>query len=256
MPIAYARKVGAMALFGEKYGANVRMIWVGGSEKDPTERKPESIELCGGTHVENTGVIGLIKIVSEESIASGVRRIEAVTGRRAYEHVKQIRDIVESLSESLKQPPSELERAVLKLKDTVKRLEREKKDLEQRLAESPDKKARAEEIMIRSVTAVILPPQTLNPEAVAKFLDSVISEDSPMVAMAVTSYDGKGTALVRCSESAIKKGCNAGEIVGEIAQAMSGRGGGKPTFARGGVDASKYESGKEAFVRSIEKIIK
>ena len=251
VPIADARRAGAMALFGEKYGEQVRMVSVGAGKKSE-EEKAESIELCGGTHVDNTGVIGLIKIVSEESVASGVRRIEAVTGRRAYELARDAGGLLESISELLKLPVNDLERGIIRLKDNIKHLEREKKDLEQRLVSGRAAKVGVEEKVIGQVTAIMFEGQSLSPDAVGNMLDGAVSDEKPMVAFAVTEYDGKGTLLVRCSEAAVKKGCVAGEIVREVAQAMGGRGGGKPGFARGGVDASKYEAGKAAFVKALE----
>jgi alanyl-tRNA synthetase len=107
--------------------------------------------------------------------------------------------------------------------------------------------------MIGSVVAIILPPQTLNPDAVGRLLDKTIEQEDLAAGMAVTDYEGKGTVLVRCSESAVKNGLKAGQIVKAVAEAMDGRGGGKPTFARGGVDASKYDEGKAAFLKALEK---
>jgi alanyl-tRNA synthetase len=254
VPIAEARKAGAMALFGEKYGDMVRMVWVGGTPDNPTDKPAETIELCGGTHVENTGVIGLIKIVSEESVASGVRRIEGITGRRAYESSRETKYILESLQEQLRLPVCDLEKGVLKLKDNQKKLEREVKDLQQKLLSGEGTKLSSEEKVIGQFTAIIFPAQSLAPDAVGKMLDGAVSGDKPMVAIAATDYDGKGTLLVTCSQAAIEKGCSAGDLVKAVAPSMGGKGGGKPNFAKGGVDVSKYEAGKEAFIKAIETI--
>jgi alanyl-tRNA synthetase len=253
VPIDEARKAGAMALFGEKYGDEVRMVWVGGRETEPVKGQVESTELCGGTHVDNTGVIGMIRIISEESVASGVRRIEAVTGRRAYEEARKGSETLESISTSLHLPIRDLQRGIEKLTDQVKKLEKEKKDLENRLV-SGQTAAQAEELTIGKVRAVIFPPQELPADAVAKMLDDKAETDGAVVAFAVTEYDGKGTLLVRCSDGAVKAGFKAGELIKKAAEAMGGRGGGKPTFARGGVDASKYNQGRDAFVKAVREI--
>lgn len=256
VPLSEARKAGAIALFGEKYGEEVRMVCISRPTENPEHKSSESIELCGGTHVRNTGVIGLIKITSEESVASGVRRIEAVTGRKAYHFAQETSQIVESISSILNLPQKDLERGVSKLKESIKRLERQIKDLENRLVGGGPKQVPAEEIMVRSVTALVLPPQTLSPDAVAKMLDSVILEEDPVVGFAVTEYEEKGTVFIKCSAKAIERGCHAGEIIREVARAMGGNGGGKPHFARGGVEASLFESGKNALIKAIENLVK
>jgi len=254
VPYNEAIECGAIALFGEKYGDEVRVVWVGGPETMPVPGRVETTELCGGTHVDNTGVIGFIKIIGEESVASGVRRIEAVTGRRAYEFAQREDEMLHEISQTLHLPVGDLTRGISKLSENLKRLEREKKDLEQKLI-SGQTGGSAEKREVGDIVAIVLPPQTLDPDAVGKLLDKTIERDSQAgeaaVAMAVTDYEGKGTVLIRCSVSAIKKGLKAGEIVKEVAGAMGGRGGGKPSFARGGVDASKYDEGKAAFCRAL-----
>jgi len=253
VPIDEARKAGAMALFGEKYGDEVRMVWVGGRETQPVIGQVESTELCGGTHVDNTGVIGMIKIVSEESVASGVRRIEAVTGRRAYQEVCREKEILGEVSSVLNVPVPNLHRGAQKLTEHLKKLEKEKKDLENQLVHGK-KSADTEELTIGVITAVIFPAQSLPPDAVAKMLDDRAETEKAVVAFAVTEYDGKGTAMVRCSDAAVKAGYKAGEIIAKIAVAMGGKGGGKPTFARGGVDSSLFNKGREAFEMEIKRI--
>ncbi len=252
VPIEKARKAGAMALFGEKYGEEVRMVWVGGRETEPVPGQVESTELCGGTHVDNTGVIGLIKITSEESVASGVRRIEALTGRRAYEETQRKNEILKTVSDNLRLPVRDLERGSIKLSEQAKKLEREKKELEHRLA-SGQTGVQAEEIKVGKVTAFILPTQSLPPDAVGKMLDERVTTDGPVVAFAVTDYEGKGAVLIRCSDAAVEGGLKAGDLVRKVAPAMNGRGGGKPSFARGGVDPSKYDAGKAAFIEAMKQ---
>jgi len=250
VPYEEAIKAGAMALFGEKYEENVRMVWVGGADTGPEPGDAETTELCGGTHVSNTGVIGLIRIIHEESVASGVRRIEAITGKRSYEHAQEADGLLHDLSETLNFPIEHLDRGAVKISEQVRHLEKEKKDLEQRLA-SGATGVELEEIEIGDLKAIVFPVQKLSPDAVSKILDKQAS-DGKVVAFAVTDYDGKGSVLVRCSDDAVVSGIKAGDIVKTIAPAMDGRGGGKPTFARGGVDASKYDDGRAAFLKALE----
>ncbi len=252
VPQEEALKAGAIALFGEKYGDEVRMVWVGGRETMPVPDQVESTELCGGTHVDNTGVIGLIKIVHEESVASGVRRIEAVTGRKAYEYAQRDDEMLKNLSENLRLPVGDLARGIAKLTENLKRLEKEKKDLEQRLISGQTGSA-AEEHKVGSAKAIVFPPQGLAPDAVGRLLDKSTDRDEVLVAFAVTGREGKGALLIRCSDAAVQAGYSAGALVNAVAPVMNGRGGGKPTFARGGVDSSKYEEGKQAFLKALEE---
>ncbi|MFH1675760.1 MAG: alanine--tRNA ligase [bacterium] len=250
VPIDEAKKAGAMALFGEKYGEIVRMVRVGGL--NPSDKV--SIELCGGTHVNNTGVIGQIRIISEESVASGVRRIEAYTGQRSYEVVKNENDILDSLSKTTNLPVRDLELGVSKLGEQLKKIEKEKKELEQRLLSGRVGQALDIKI-IGKLSVFIVPTEPLDPETVAKMLDSHASSILPFVGMAVSDYEGSGTLIIRCNDSAITLGIKAGDLMKKVAPAMGGKGGGKPTFARGSADASKFDEGKSAFIKAIEEII-
>ena len=254
VPLDQARKAGAMALFGEKYGEEVRMVWIGGRDTGPKDVPVESTELCGGTHVDNTGVIGLIKVVSEESVASGVRRIEAVTGRRAYELAQRESGILRSVAESMHVPVGDVERGIAKLREQVRHAEKEKRDLEQLVA-SGRAGTEIEERSFGNVKALMMSPQSLPPDAVGRMLDERADQPTPVVAFALTAYDGKGTLLIRCSQGAIDAGCHAGTLMRQVAPVMGGRGGGKPTFAQGGVDPSKYEQGREAFLKALEEAL-
>ncbi len=251
VPYQKAVDAGAMALFGEKYGDEVRMVWVGGRETEPVPGQVETTELCGGTHVENTGVIGLIKIIHEESVASGVRRIEALTGRRAYELVQDENELLGDISEAMNMPVAHLRQGIKKLTESLKSLEREKKDLEAKLI-SGQTGMSVEEHTIGSISVKIIPKQTLNPDAVGKILDQLVTDGGVQVVFAVTDYNGKGALLIRCTDEAVESGCHAGKLVNEVASAMGGKGGGKASFARGGVDASKINEGKQAFLKALE----
>ncbi len=251
VPYDEAVKAGAMALFGEKYGERVRMVWVGEHEDMPVRGRSETIELCGGTHVDNTGVIGMIKVIGEESVASGVRRIEAVTGRRAYELAQGEDATLRVISDELRVPLTSIERGVARLVENMKRLDKEKKDLEQRLINGQTGNV-SEQVSIGSATAVIFPAQTLAPDAVGKMLDRAVEKEAVVIAFAVTSYEDKGTLLISCSKAAVNAGYHAGNLVKAVSESMGGRGGGKASFARGGVDASKYEEGKAAFLKALD----
>lgn len=252
VPYKEAIEAGAIALFGEKYSENVRMVWVGGREMMPVPGQVETTELCGGTHVDNTGVIGFIKIIGEESVASGVRRIEALTGRRSYEYMQNEEKILRNVCAEMNMPVQHIERGVQKHLETEKRLEREVKKLELKLISGQGASA-SEDFTVGEIKARIYPLQSLTPDAVAKMMDKAVDDDQIHVAFAVTEHDGRGTLMIRCSDEGINLGLHAGNLVKKVAEAMGGRGGGKPSFARGGVDAGLINHGKEAFKEIIRK---
>jgi alanyl-tRNA synthetase len=254
VPIAEAKTAGAMMLFGEKYGKDVRMVWIGGRETMPTPDSVVSTELCGGTHVDNTGVIGQMIITSEESVASGVRRIEAVTGKRAYELARRNYVVLQSISDTLNIPSRDLERGIIKFSETLKKLEQEKKNLEQRLASGTAGAGQAEEQKIGDFNVLIMPVEQIPADTASKILDKMVESGSAVLAFSVVNNEGSGWVLVRCNESAVKAGAHAGKILKQVAEAMGGKGGGKPTFAQGGVDPSKYEEGKTAFINAVKSI--
>jgi alanyl-tRNA synthetase len=195
--------------------------------------------------VKNTGVIGLIKIVGEESVASGVRRIEVTTGRRSYEFAQDEDMTLHHISDAMHMPVQHLENGVRKHIEIQKRLEREVRDLELKLISGQG--GAFEDFTAGDIKARIYPLQTLAPDAVAKLLDKAVEEDRVHIAFAVTDHDGRGTLMIRCSDEGVKTGLHAGNFVKKVAGAMGGRGGGKPSFARGGVDASRYEEGSLAY---------
>ncbi|MCX6647160.1 MAG: alanine--tRNA ligase [bacterium] len=250
VPLAEAKEAGAMALFGEKYSATVRMVWVGGRETMPVPGQAQSTELCGGTHVNNTGVIGFIKIIAEESVASGVRRIEALTGRRSYEYMQNEQKILRNVCAEMNMPVIHIERGVQKHIESEKRLEREVKELERKLL-SGQGTISAEDFTVSGLKFRIYPLQTLAPESVAKMLDKAVENDGIHAAFAVTDHEGKGTLMIRCSDDGLKAGLHAGNLVKDIAEKMNGRGGGRPSFARGGVDAVMYVNGAAAFKKIV-----
>ena len=262
VPIDEAKKAGAMALFGEKYGDIVRMVRVG----DLKPYSSVSIELCGGTHVNNTGVIGLIRIVSEESVASGVRRIEALTGRRAYEVVKDESDILDSLSKATNLTMRDLERGILKMGEQLKKIERERDELFRQMciewAESL-KNSRifknnpnflVDDKTIGNFRSEIIESKDMNPEMFEKVLDDRGLSQEPYIGMVLNEYQGKGAIIIKCNDLAVKAGVKAGDLMKKVAPVMDGKGGGKPTFARGSADAKKFDQGKAAFIKAIQEI--
>ena len=222
LPIAEAKKLGAMALFGEKYGDKVRVIQYG-----------SSIELCGGTHVENTGNIGMIKIVSESSIAAGIRRIEAITGANVENTMYQLKDTLSQISALLNNAPNVIPA------------------LQKSLAENADLRKQAEEFLqerIKNQKAELLEKaENINGLTVvscsgARIADVVkgiafaLKADNlnDTVFIAATHENGKPMLTVQLSDNLVKDGMNASAMVREAAKLIKGGGGGQPHFAQAG----------------------
>jgi alanyl-tRNA synthetase len=219
IPIAEARARGAMALFGEKYGDKVRMV----------EINEYSRELCGGTHVKATGEIGLFKIVSESSAASGVRRIEAVTGEAAYELVTEHENELKALATKLKAPAKEVGSAVDRLLASVQDLRGQIKKLRsQGAGPSAD---------VVSVGDIELASEILNEGSPddAKLLADRLTEGQPKrVALVALLSEGKVTFVGKVGPEALAKGAHAGNLLKELAKFTGGGGGGAPAFATAG----------------------
>jgi alanyl-tRNA synthetase len=236
-----AKAAGAMALFGEKYGESVRMVSVGapGSEF--------SKELCGGTHLARTGEIGLFRIVSEESVAAGVRRITAVTGRGAYESIKNDERILGELSRTLKSPPDQLGSRVASLMERAKRLERDLAAAKKKALTGggmDDLLAGAKQVDGVTVLAANMG------EAGANDLRSAGDVLRPKLAgegegaVLVLAGAAKGKVALACwvAPKALAKKVKAGAIVKKIAPVVGGGGGGRDDMAQaGGKDPAKID---------------
>jgi alanyl-tRNA synthetase len=222
MPIAEAQKAGAMMLFGEKYGDEVRVLDIGSSR-----------ELCGGTHVARTGDIGLFKIVGESGVAAGVRRIEAVTGKGALEHVQAQEAKLAGAAQLLKAPIAELESRIAQLQESARTAERELARLKAKAAASAgdDLAAAAADVKGAKVVAAALDgsdAKTLR-DTIDKLKDKLKS--AAIVLASVT--DGKVT-LIAGVTSDLTGRVKAGDLVNHVAQQVGGKGGGRADMAQAG----------------------
>ena len=237
MPIAEAQKLGAMALFGEKYGDHVRVVKFG-----------DSVEFCGGTHIDNTGHIGSFRIISEGAVAAGMRRIEAVTGAAAESYNNNMQDQLDSLRELLKNP-KDIISAVQRLQDDNAALRAEveqfqkaqvnalKQDLARQLALSP--------LLVRRMDADL-----------SQLKDAMLALASQYPDMAVvlgSVYGGKPALLVALGKNRTDAGLNAGNIVRAAGKEIQGGGGGQPAYATAG---GKNPDGLDAALRVAEEMIK
>ena len=233
MPIEEAKKLGAMALFGEKYGSIVRVVSVGDFSK----------EFCGGTHVDNTGKIGLFKILSESSVAAGVRRIEAVTGLNALQYLNYTLAQLGAVASALK---------VTSVSGLAQRAEQMTAELKEKDREIESLNAKMADIRINGLfegakdingVRVITALFSATPSNALRTMCDKIRDNAPnVVAVLAATQDGKANIAVAVGKEAQQKGLNAGKIVREVAKVAGGNGGGKAEFAMAGAkDLTKLD---------------
>ena len=233
MPIDEAKKLGAMALFGEKYGDIVRVV----------KADDFSVEFCGGTHVKNTGSIGLFKIVSESSVASGVRRIEAVTGNNVMKYIDKSNELIAETAKNLKLTNyHELASRAAALSAELKEKEREIASLEAEIAASKTADLMKDAKQIGGVRLVTADIGEAGADALRSLCDKALESGDDIIAVFAGKNAEKGTASFACrvGKKAIECGAHAGNIVREVARVAGGAGGGKPDSAMAGAkDVSK-----------------
>ena len=242
-----AKAMGAMALFGEKYGDTVRVVNAGGY----------SLELCGGTHTENTGKIGMFKIVSESSVASGVRRIEAVTGINALNFVNEMNESLLKTAAALKCSVTAVADKAMALSNELKAKEKtiEKLNAELATAKAADLFTTVGEFGGIKVLTADLGEADAN--ALRTMLDSSKTDDTVIVVSGKNTEKGTCSFACACGKDAIAKGAHAGNIVRETAKIAGGAGGGKPDSAMaGGKDITKISDALAAVASIVEGMIK
>lgn len=232
MPIEEAKELGAMALFGEKYGDVVRVVRCGDA----------SIEFCGGTHVANTSRIGLFHIVSESSVAAGVRRIEAVTGAKVMELLEQLNDQVKETAAVLKSGTGDLVQKARALTADLKDKDREIERLQGQLAGGQLDGILAGAVDVNGVKVATGTLKVEDANALRSACDKARDADANMVTVLVSVGGGKVSICCACGKDAVAKGAHAGNLVRAAAAIVGGKGGGRPDSAMaGGSDASKVE---------------
>jgi len=229
MAIDEAMHSGAMALFGEKYGEKVRVLSIKGVEGIFSK------ELCGGTHVRATGDIGLFKITSDESIASGVRRIRAITGMDAYERFREAELLVDGLSSGLRTSRTELSGTVARLQDELKKARREAEELRLKIASGAAGASTNgdESREVAGVKVLAREASGLDAAAMRQLSDTLLARIKSGVVVLGRSSDGKVSLIVRTSPDLTGK-VPAGQVIKELAPMVGGRGGGKADMAEGG----------------------
>ncbi|AZN42238.1 alanine--tRNA ligase [Paenibacillus albus] len=228
--LAEAKEMGAMALFGEKYGDVVRVVRVGGY----------SLELCGGCHVTNTAQIGLFKLVSESGIGSGVRRIEAVTGRNAYLFMEGQLDQLKQAAALLKTNLNDVPKRIEALHAQVKELARENESLQGKLSRIEAGSLESQAKVVNGVTVLAAQVSAPSMDALRGIVDELKVKLPSAVIILGAAAEDKVNLVAAVSPELVKQGFNAGKIVKEAAAACGGGGGGRPDMAQaGGKDPSK-----------------
>jgi alanyl-tRNA synthetase len=243
MDLQEALRSGAMALFGEKYGDRVRVIRIGDF----------STELCGGTHLDATGQIGLFKVTDEGAVASGVRRIEAVTGEHALAHVGREEAALRESAGLLKIPPLELPRRLAALLDDQKRLEKQLALLETKLARTQAQDLVTAAKQVAGVPVLAARLDGLDPDGLRSVVDTLRDRLPSGIILLGGVVDGKVNLVASVSKDLMKR-FPAGRLVQEIAKMVGGGGGGRPDLAQaGGKDASKLDEALGAAAGWVER---
>jgi len=246
MTIEEAKKTGAMALFGEKYGETVRVVLMSDFSK----------EFCGGTHVSNTSAIGTFKIVSEAGISSGVRRIEALTGEGALNYYKETEERLLKAAAAAKTEPAKLEEKIEALLAEIKTLTAENKKLKDKIAKDAagDSLANAVSVGDTKVLKVALKDADVN--SMRNLGDEYKAKLGKSVVIIASDNGDKVNLLVMASDDAVSAGVHAGNIIKKIAPIVGGGGGGRPNMAQaGGKDASKIEDALSAGVEEVKSML-
>lgn len=228
MPIADAKAAGAEALFGEKYGEQVRVISMG----------DYSLELCGGTHVNNTADIGFFKIIAESGIAAGVRRIEALTQEGALHWVNSQQGLVQQLSDMLKSDANSLPQRVSQLQDTIKQLEGEKKKLQAMLASGGSQDLDSKIVEVNGVQVLALEMEGADKNLLRATIDKFKEKNERGLIVLGAAVDGKVTLMAGVAKP-IAKDFPAGQLIKHITALGDGRGGGRPDMAEGGIQSAE-----------------
>ena len=245
LPIAEAKKRGAIALFGEKYGETVRVVEIGGDY---------SVEFCGGTHLDNAGKAGVFNIASEFSVASGVRRIEATTGFASLETLRESKKLLGEAAAALKAKPETLGARLAQLQDENRALRREIEKLQAKEAAGKADSILAGAADVGGLKVAAVKLDGLNGDALRQMGDTLRGKCDAIVAVLASVADGKLTFAAACGSAAVAKGVKAGDIIRTVTAICGGKGGGKPDSAMGGgTEIGKLDEALKAVPAFVEE---
>jgi Ser-tRNA(Ala) deacylase AlaX len=246
MSLEEAKQEGATALFGEKYEDTVRVVSVDGYSK----------ELCGGTHISATGEAGLIKIVSESSIASGIRRIEALTGTGAIEWYREREKLLNEASMAAKTTPEETASKIAEITDELKKTRRELEEIKAKALKNSvnDLIQKASDVSGVKVLAERMDGLDIN--GLRNTADMARSKLGSSVVILASGMDGKVSLIISATKDVVEKGIHCGKIIGEAAKAAGGGGGGRPDMAQaGGRDINGIDKAIEIALKKVKEIL-
>jgi alanyl-tRNA synthetase len=242
MDIEEARKTGAMALFGEKYGEKVRVVKMGDF----------SIEFCGGTHVANTGVISSFKILSENGVAAGVRRIEAITGNGVLNYYKNLENVLSEVSRVLKTNPSGVVEKAEHVMAELKALTSENESLKSKAAKDALGDVMNQVVEVKGVKLLAASVAGVDMNGLRDLGDQLKSKLGEGVVVLFSEQDGKVNMIAMATDGAVKKGAHAGNLIKGIAALVGGGGGGRPNMAQAG---GKNPAGISAAIAEASKVL-
>lgn len=245
-PIAEAKEMGAMALFGEKYGDIVRVVQVG----------DYSIELCGGCHVQNTAEIGLFKIASESGIGAGTRRIEAVTGKGAYEELNDQLAILEKAANELKSNTKDVPKRIASLQADLKEVQRENESLLAKLSQAEAGSILEKVIEVGGVNVLTEKVNAKDMNHLRTMVDDLKAKLGSAVIVLGAVQNGKVNISAGVTKDVIEKGLHAGKLVKQAAEICGGGGGGRPDMAQaGGKQPEKLEEALATVEESVKSVL-
>ncbi len=249
MPIDEAKKLGAMALFGEKYGDIVRVVRAGDF----------STELCGGTHVDNTGKLGLFKIVSESSVAAGVRRIEGVTGFGVMDYIRQNAELIRNTAAAMKLAnPAEIDKRATSLVGEIKSAEKEIEKLRGEISSMKTGDLMQNAVQIGDYKLITATVEGVNPGELRNMADKAKDDDSLVMFICGINEEKTGANFAcACGKNAVAGGAHAGNLVRKIASLAGGSGGGRPDSAMAGTkDITNIGSAMASVAGALGEMLK
>ena len=242
MTLEEAKKTGAMALFGEKYGDKVRVVSMGDF----------SVELCGGTHVSNTKEISYLKVISEAGISAGVRRIEALTGNGLIKHFEEMEKLLNEAAKAAKSDAHNLTKKIHSLNDEIKSLSSENEKLKAKLANESVGDALDNVVEVKGVKLLATKVADVDMNGLRNLGDQLKEKMGGGVVVIVSTSNDKANVIVMADDDAISKGAHAGNMIKEIAKCVGGGGGGRPNMAQAG---GKNPAGADMAIEKAKEIL-
>ena len=242
MTLEEAKKTGAMALFGEKYGDTVRVVSMGDF----------SVELCGGTHVSNTKEISYLKVISEAGISAGVRRIEALTGNGLIKHFEEMEKLLNEAANAAKSDAHNLTKKIHSLNDEIKSLSSENEKLKAKLANESVGDALDNVVEVKGVKLLATKVADVDMNGLRNLGDQLKEKMGGGVVVIVSTTNDKANVIVMADDDAISKGAHAGNMIKEIAKCVGGGGGGRPNMAQAG---GKNPAGADMAIEKAKEIL-